>query len=191
MIVILDGLWIPAKARLAQFLLQKAWRQTLMGREHVRPWSWADTWPIARLRIPSTGEDFIVLAGTSGRSLAFGPGHMDGTPLPGEPGNSVIVAHRDTQFASLRDLSRGDTLVVERPDGESVRYVIVRQIIVDASDTWIASDTTDDQLTLVTCYPFDALAPGTPYRYVVIARRVHGPTPTRHGRTREVHDEQR
>jgi len=171
LVVLLDGLWIPAKARLAQFLLHDAWQRSLAGEEHAKPWSWADTWPIARLRIPSTGDDFIVLAGTSGRSLAFGPGHLDGTPLPGAEGNSVIVAHRDTQFASLGHLSRGDEIVVERPDGEAVHYRIARQFITSATDTWVASNTGDTRLTLITCYPFDAITPGTPYRYVVVAER--------------------
>ncbi len=170
--LLVHGLWIPAKAHLAQILLNHAWQRALAGEERPRPWNWADAWPVARLVIPSAGADFIVLSGTSGRSLAFGPGHMDGTPRPGEEGNSVISAHRDTQFSVLRELSRGAEIVVERPDGEIVSYRVDRELIVHEDDMSITESTLDTQLTLITCYPFDAIQPGSPYRYVVIARRL-------------------
>jgi sortase A len=41
-----DGLWIYAKARLAQLLLEISWRSALAG-EKLRPWPWADTRAIA------------------------------------------------------------------------------------------------------------------------------------------------
>ena len=39
---------------------------------------------MARLSVPRLGLERHVLAGAHGRSLAFGPGHLDGTPLPGD-----------------------------------------------------------------------------------------------------------
>ena len=54
-----SGLWIQAKAELAQVLLERAWEKTLAGEARARPWPWADTWPVARLRIPSSGVDQI------------------------------------------------------------------------------------------------------------------------------------
>ena len=39
--------------------------------------------------------------------MAFGPGHLSGTPLPGEAGNAVVSGHRDTHFAFLRGLREG------------------------------------------------------------------------------------
>ena len=110
-VLIAIGLWqagsagyIHAKAWLAQVLLARAWTATLAGEARVRPWPWADTWPIARLQVPALGVDRIVLAGASGRTLAFGPGHLAGTPLPGEKGTSVLAGHRDTHFAWIGDL---------------------------------------------------------------------------------------
>jgi hypothetical protein len=63
---------------------------TLSGGETVKPWPWADTWPIARLSAPRHGVDLFVLAGATGRTLAFGPGHVDGTARPGRPGCSHV-----------------------------------------------------------------------------------------------------
>jgi sortase A len=165
---------IEAKAQLAQVLVRHAWRETLAGARDPRPWPWADTRPVARLLVPSQDVETFVLAGASGRTLAFGPGHLDGTPQPGEPGNAVISGHRDTHFAFLRRLGRGDEIVVESPDGRQHHYRVDTTRIVDRHDVWIVADAGDTRLTLVTCYPFDAIRPGGPLRYVVVARSTDG-----------------
>ena len=162
--------WIAGKARLAQHLVRDAWGKTLAGAGEARPWPWADTHPVARLVVPGQGVDVFVLAGASGRTMAFGPGHLSGTPRPGEPGNSVVSGHRDTHFAFLRRLRDGDAIVVERRDGRRRRYVVEGARIVDHRATWVARDAGDTRLTLVTCYPFDAIRPGGSLRYVVTAR---------------------
>jgi sortase A len=162
-----NGLWIHAKAAVAQVLLRDAWWRTLHGTGPSRPWPWADTYPVARLRIERTGSDIIVLAGSSGRTLAFGPGHVDNTPLPGERGNSVIAGHRDTHFTVLRELRDGDVVRVQRADGTWHRYTVAAQHVVDERDTWVTRSTDARTLTLITCYPFDAVAAGGPGRYVV------------------------
>jgi sortase A len=166
------GVWIYAKASVAQVLLRRAWARTVQGGKEVRPWPWADTWPIARLRAPAVRANFIVLAGASGRTLAFGPGHLDGTARPGDAGNCVLSAHRDTQFAFLRRLETGDTLELETPDGHRHVYRVFDRRVVNKRQTGILEDTSEAMLTLVTCYPFDAVAPGGPLRYVVQAREV-------------------
>lgn len=166
--------YIHAKARLAQTLLQAAWAETQAGKGQVKPWPWADTYPVARLTVPRQGIDLIVLAGATGRTMAFGPGHLDGTPLPGDAGNSVLSAHRDTHFAFLRHAQTGEAIYVERPDGKKARFEIVATRIIDQRDLSVVGNTSGDQLTLVTCYPFDAIRPGGPLRYVVIARTAAG-----------------
>ncbi|HKD12272.1 MAG TPA: class GN sortase, partial [Thermoanaerobaculia bacterium] len=124
------GVWIYAKASLAQILLRRAWARTVQGGKEVRPWPWADTWPVARLRSRRLREDLIVLAGASGRTLAFGPGHLDGTADPGADGNCVLSAHRDTQFAYLRRLEAGDPVELETPDRRRHIYrVFDRQVV--------------------------------------------------------------
>jgi sortase A len=163
------GAWIYGKAALAQELLRRAWARTVSGESHVKPWPWADTWPVARLEIPGPRAAFIVLDGASGRTLAFGPGHLDGTAAPGSPGNCVLSAHRDTQFEALRGLGRGDSVVVETADGKRHLYRVVELAVVDRRDTRFLHPTPETALTLVTCYPFDAVVPGGPLRYVVRA----------------------
>lgn len=163
------GGWIYAKAELAQLLIDRAWQRMRAGDVVVKPWPWADTFPVARLQAPAQGVTLYVLAGSSGRTLAFGPGHQDGTPYPGEPGNSVIGGHRDTHLSFLREVKRGDLIRVERRDGKRVDYRVTTLDVLDRRDTWVMRDDGGTRLTLITCWPFDALAAGGPSRYVVIA----------------------
>ena len=165
------SLWIEAKAALAQVLLERAWSATASVADRVKPWPWADTWPVARLTLPRLGLHWIVLAGASGRTLAFGPGHLDGTALPGRPGHAVIAGHRDTQFSALRELRLGDTVEIETPARVPARFRVIGTSVLDARDVARLAPRGDETLTLVTCWPFDALVPGGPLRYVVEAER--------------------
>ncbi len=164
------GLYIHAKAVVAQMLLQQAWDRTLEGEARARPWPWADTWPVARIRVPRLQVDQLVLAGASGRSLAFGPGHVDGTAAPGSDGNLVISGHRDTHFSWLARVKDGDEIILELPDGGRRNYQVVAQSIHHESATGLLEQSGFPMLRLITCYPFDAIMPGGPLRFVVTAR---------------------
>ncbi|HTO13717.1 MAG TPA: class GN sortase [Candidatus Binatia bacterium] len=162
------GVWIHAKAQLAQYLLQRAWARTLDGERDARPWPWADTRPVARLRVPAHGIDLIVLDGVSGRTLAFAPGHASGSPAPGTPGTAVISGHRDTHFRFLAALRAGDEIVVETPGRPPARFRVVDTAVVD-SRVAVLRAADGPALALLTCYPFDALRAGGPLRWVVTA----------------------
>ena len=165
-----QGAYIPAKAWFAQELMQRAWLRASAGEDRAAPWPWADTWPVARLTAISHDVDLIVLAGGSGRTLAFGPGHLGASALPGEIGNMVIAGHRDTHFAFLQEVRRGDRLGIESFGGATYVYEVTGLDVVDSRRGSLVLDTDVSALTLVTCYPFDALEPGGPLRYVVTAR---------------------
>lgn len=166
------ALYIHAKAWLAQELIAAAWASTLHGERQVRPWPWADTWPIARLQVPSLHADLYVLADASGRSLAFGPGYLTESAQPGEIGNTIIAAHRDTHFKFLRDVTSGTQIVLQVASGREYRYRIIATHIVDARQDRLVLDTDEPMLSLVTCYPFDAVVPGGPLRYVAVAEAI-------------------
>ncbi|MEO8848744.1 MAG: class GN sortase, partial [Casimicrobiaceae bacterium] len=169
------GGYIVAKADLGQFLLERAWRTTRATGIDAKPWPWADTHPVARLRAPAQHADVIVLAGATGRTLAWGPGHLDGSARAGDPGNAVFTAHRDTHFAFLADARQGDRLIVERIDGRQAQFRITGMAIVAADALKLRAQDDTPTLTLVTCYPFDAIAPNTRWRYVVSATLVARP----------------
>jgi sortase A len=159
------------KAELAQQLLNHAWSATREDGRNVRPWPWADTWPVARLRLPRGGEPLTVLAGASGRNLAFAPALMDGSALPGSAGVSVIAGHRDTHFRALETLALGDRFVIERPDGAAYEYDIAAIDVIDTDRELLRLDAEESVIALVTCWPFDALTAGGSLRYVVTGRR--------------------
>ena len=164
-----EGAWIYGKAALAQVLIKRAWAAGQASGEPAHPWPWADTAPVARLSVPALDVDEIVLAGSSGRTLAFGPGFMDGTARPGDPGLGVIAGHRDTHFAFLRALRPGQIVVLTDAAGTAHRYSVTETHIVDSRNVALRPDGGRPRLALVTCYPFDAVTPGGPLRYVVFA----------------------
>jgi len=159
---------IQAKAWLAPILIERAWSRTLAGASAQRPWPWADTWPVARLRAPAHGVELFVLAGDSGNALAFGPGHALASAPPGGPGLTVIGGHRDTHFAFLRDVAPGDRLELQLPGGATRTYRVESARVVHSEREPLTAGSREG-LLLVTCYPFDALRPGGPLRYTVLA----------------------
>lgn len=161
--------YIHAKAWLSQTLIARAWERTRASGLNARPWPWADTWPVARLAVPRLHLRRYVLAGADGRTIAFGPGHVHGTASPGEGGNSVIGGHRDTHFAFLADLKIGDEIVVETAAGVVRRYRVSSTHVTHKNDLSALTATASPRLTLVTCYPFDAIRAGGPLRYLVVA----------------------
>ncbi len=166
------GLYIHAKAWLAQRLIASAWTQTLHGAVHVKPWPWADSWPVARLSVPGSGVDLYVLADASGRTLAFGPGHVSGTASLGSAGAAMIAGHRDTHFRFLRLLARDSMMQLELSDGTIHHYRVTETHMLDVRIERLDVDTDRPTLTLLTCYPFDALTPGGPLRYAVVAEAI-------------------
>lgn len=171
MLIAANAAWLPAKAALAQQLLQSSWQSAQAdGRAH-RPWPWADTHAVARLSMPRLGVSQVVLAGDSGRPLAFGPGWAEASAAPGSAGTTIISGHRDTHFAWLRDLRRGDSLTLETPRGPR-EFTVAAMQVVDSRIYRIATVGDAGPLVLVTCWPFDATAPRGPMRYVVTLARV-------------------
>lgn len=161
---------IEAKARLAPLLIEKAWKRSIgAGGRAVKPWPWADTWPVARLSAPGAGVDLLVLAGDSGHALAFGPGLAPYSSHVGEPGVLLIAGHRDTHFAFLRHLRTGDELLLETPDSVVHRYEVRSTRVVDSARERVVASGKTSSLLLVTCYPFDTIRVGGPLRYAVRA----------------------
>ena len=160
--------WIHIKASLAQVLLDRAWQQSLTEGGKVRPWPWADTWPVAELIVPRLGISNIVLAGDSGESLAFGPGHALASAMPGEDGTVMISGHRDTHFKYIQHLEAGERLIVKTRSTLHY-YTVDRVAIVDSRNFKLDRDS--DELVLVTCYPFNPAIPGGTDRFLVYAQR--------------------
>lgn len=174
---------VYAKAWLAQELLTRAWSQSNSGLDAVKPWPWADFWPIAKLTVPRLGVEQIVLAGDSGNVLAFAPGYTRSSVSLGEPGITLFSGHRDTHFNFLKDLVAGDELLIQGPSGTYVYQVELAQVVdqtsfsVPRSGAFLTNLSSNQmpqhkqsQLLLVTCYPFDAIEQSDD-RYLVLATK--------------------
>ncbi len=56
----------------------------------------------------------------------------------------------------------------ELPSGEVFRYTVAEAFVLDEDDVEIMGESPGRRLTLLTCYPFDALVPGGPGRFAVV-----------------------
>ncbi|MBU1390867.1 MAG: class GN sortase [Gammaproteobacteria bacterium] len=174
------GLYMQAKAHFAQYLIEQAWTKTLADGQSHKPWSWADTYPVAKLSIyreqaakndieAELNDSLYVLAGASGRNLAFGPSLVLSSAPAGQKGNTVIAGHRDTHFAILNGMTVGRRLSLQTLKGNHIIYEVVATQVVHETETQFMAPSADNRLTLITCYPFDTLQGGAELRFVVQA----------------------
>ena len=174
--------WIQSKAIIAQQLLKHSWNKTLVDVNgdkkplhhislHHRPWPWADTWPIAKLMVPQHDIEQIILAGDSGSSLAFGPGHSFASATPNSAGTTVISAHRDTHFQFLKDLKANEEILIQTAD-KTVTYQVYDTQVVDSKKIKFQPVSDSQTLVLVTCYPIDSHGTGSTLRFLVYAAAV-------------------
>jgi sortase A len=123
--------------------------------------------PVAKLLIPRLGTVLYVVEGIDDRDLRRGPGHLIGTVLPGEDGNCIIAGHRDTHFRVLKDMQKGDEVILERR-GHRFRYRVDEMSVVPPENTASLVPTRKPVLNLITCYPFEYMGV-SPRRYIVHA----------------------
>ncbi len=169
-----DASYLLAKAALAQQLIARAWDKSLShnGKPH-KPWPWADTVVVARLSVAAAGLDTWVLEGSSGTSLAFGPGMVAGSAAPGDKGLVVIGAHRDTHFKDLKSVAKNDIIRLQDATQQWHKYRVSHIDIADIRTDKINTSEDKARLLLITCFPFDAILPGGPLRYVIEAELVN------------------
>jgi len=170
-VLLIEAAWIPAKAALGQWLLERSWRLTLETGQAHRPWPWADTTPVAVLEVPRLGVRQVVVSGASGRNLAWAPAALTGEDVRGDV---ILSGHRDTHFRFLEHLGASDRLRLLTPAGVR-HYRVTAREVVDSRTAEIVIEAGAARLTLVTCYPFDAFEAGGPWRYVVTALPLEPP----------------
>lgn len=163
------GLYIYAKAEAAQWLMARAWDQTLEnGGTPTKAWPWADTWPVAFMEVPKQNIRLYILSNSSGEALAFGPGHLTNTPALGSFGTSIIAGHRDTHFNFLQHTLIGDEIHLTLKSRLKLTYQITDFTIVEANRSGIDPHNGNGDIALVTCFPFDGIT-RTQKRFVALA----------------------
>ncbi|WP_178019972.1 class D sortase [uncultured Paenibacillus sp.] len=130
----------------------------------------ADGELLGEIAFPSLDQRYAIVEGTGNGPLKLGAGHVPGSPLPGEAGNSVLAGHRDTVFRSLGKLKAGDRIEVETTSGRFA-YEVTGRRIVDESDADAVQASAEPLLTLITCYPFTYVGPA-PERLLLTAKLI-------------------
>jgi len=168
------GLWqiagattIQAKAWLGQVLMERAWSRSRWEDSPVLPWPGAVSHPIARLSVPGLDVDYLVLDGADTPILAWGPGMEVGLN-----GHRLIAAHRDTHFSFLREISSGQSVQLELANGQVEHWRVSNREIIDSRGLSLNLAASNQQMTWITCWPFDAIDSGGPMRLLVTLKRV-------------------
>jgi sortase A len=125
---------------------------------------------IGEMDIPRLGLNAVFVQGDSPKILRRAVGHISETALPGDPGNVVLTAHRDSFFRPLRNIRRGDTIELKTLDGEFA-YQVDWTEAVSPSDVEVLHASGGNTLTLVTCFPFYFIGPA-PKRFIVRAHQI-------------------
>lgn len=125
---------------------------------------------IGRLSIPRLHLSGMVHEGDDRRTLQLAIGHIPATVLPGQSGNVGLAGHRDTFFRGLKDVKIQDEIQFSTLRGD-FKYQVESVIVVEPDNVGVLAVTSENVLTLVTCFPFTYIG-NAPKRFVVRARQV-------------------
>ncbi|MFK7994797.1 MAG: class GN sortase [Granulosicoccus sp.] len=168
--------YLDVKALASQWLMQRAWEDSLDNAEPAKPWSWADTKSTARLSYTltenSAQQSLIVLDNASGEAMAFGPGLVAGKLANAASETIAVGGHRDTHLAFLEHANQQTRFELQIVDGRTLHYRFEDSFVVDSGKEILQIATDKPGLVLITCYPFNAMQTGGPLRLVTRARLV-------------------
>jgi len=171
----LNAGWLPAKAWLSQQLISYSWDKSLSHNNgvlpsNIKPWPWADTYPIAKLTFQRLNKEIVVLNGGDPTTLAFSAGAIAPFNQLNTSKAFVVAGHRDSHFSFLKDIIMHDVISLSDKNGHSQLYQVEAIDIVDASKGDLPVSAEDPSLVLITCYPFDGAGSDSNERYVITAR---------------------
>lgn len=163
-----SGAAVPIRAKVSQALLTSAYERTVATGEAQSPWGTTEMKAIGKITVPRLDVSEIILDAGSKQGMRSGPTLVHGSSAIGAPGTSVIAAHRDTHFAFLKQIKKGDVIMAAGTDGMMLPYRVTSMQIVEANKFAISKGQTQNELALATCYPFGGQRGGK-MRYVVHA----------------------
>lgn len=106
-------------------------------------------------------------------ALTKGVAHAKGSFLPGDPGNIFLFSHSSSDFLNAQLYNSIFYLLIKLEKGDEIdiyynqkkfSYQVTEKKIVSSKDTnYLKSDTKEESLTLMTCWP-----PGTSLKRLII-----------------------
>ncbi len=177
--MLIIGIWLfsqsPSMAGIRSWiskgLLYTAWVRTQSSGDQIKPWPWAETWPLARLSIPDMGIEHIIVAHASEKNVAFTLGHLESSVPPGEMGNSGLLVRREGYYEFLKILKPDDLLVLESLHSGKWHYRVSAIYVVPKTNTQILASSANRRLTLISCYPCTSERKSY-FRYVIVADEI-------------------
>jgi len=171
----LHASWLPIKAELSQQLISYSWHQSIDLQQKIKPWPWADTYPIAELLFERLDKNIVVLNGGDPTTLAFSAGAI--APFNQAKGSQpfVVAGHRDSHFSFLNEVIMNDIISLTDEHGQSQLYQVEAIDIVDASTGELPVLANGAHLVLITCYPFTITSnddSNSNERYVITAKQL-------------------
>lgn len=171
-VLIIQSMYMPAKAWLSQQLIAYSWEQGQVNKKSSPPWPWADTAAIAKMSVKRLNKSIVLLKGTDPTTLAFSAGVMHQYSTLNAVSPFVVAGHRDTHFSFLQDLKMKDVIALNDIQGKTQWYEVENIEVVDSNKMPLLLTEDAPSLTLITCYPFNAIRAGGSLRYVVNARLI-------------------
>lgn len=167
---IAKGSWIPAKAYVAEQLIHYSWLQYQQHGQPVKPWPWADTFPIAALNFERLNRKIVVLDGGDPSTLAFSAGAVAPFNQPNDIQPFVVAGHRDSHFKFLDEVMMKDIISLTDKQGRHRLYQVEAMDIIDASTGEMPLNPGSGELVLITCYPFNSIGENSDERFVITAK---------------------
>lgn len=165
------GMYMDVKAQMAQWLIAHSWDSKKDHKGAAKPWWWADTKAIATLELPRLDKRVFVMQDDSGESLAFGPGHLPNSAEVNSGGHVMIAGHRDSHFDFLEAIELGDIVSTVDANNRQKKYQVTHTYVLDTTKEELLKFE-HEELTLITCYPFNSVITGGPLRYIVNAKPI-------------------
>tara|TARA_B100002052_G_scaffold167394_2_gene152445 strand:+ start:1401 stop:1952 length:552 start_codon:yes stop_codon:yes gene_type:complete len=165
LIFLLKPIYFYVKVLIIQKQLYTQWDQSIKQGEIKTE---NKIYPIGKIKINSSNINSIILSGDIEKSLNYGIAHIPNTKKPGNKGNVVLAAHRDTFFRNLKDIKLNDIIEIKHLNGKDIFRVFDIKVIQPYETNYLYNSENCD-LTLITCYPFEYFG-NSPLRYIVRAK---------------------
>lgn len=172
-VISIQASWLPTKAWVSQQLINYSWQQSMTAQKPlvaIKPWPWADTYPVAELIFQRLDKSIVVLNGGDPTTLAFSAGAVAPFNQPTATNPFVVAGHRDSHFAFLEDIAMKDVISLVDAQGKAQLYQVQNIDIVDATTGQLPLIADEKTLVLITCYPFNQLGNDSNERYVITAK---------------------
>ena len=108
------------------------------------------------IEIPKIKVNAAILEGTDDRALKYTVGHYPGYGEIGQPGNYVLLGHRNYVyghfFRNIDKLEVGDQINIKK-NTDTYTYLVTKSFVVAPEDVWVLKQTEDPTITLITCTP--------------------------------------